>query len=168
MSEESPDEAASAVDPVLTAAERRRTWVLGLAPVVVVTLAVLGLALAGRATLGDVLVGAVFYGGLLGLTAAVIGHERMQTAHCPACDATGPVRRAACDACGYDLAERPMYRCDQRHRRHVEPGLCHCGRRLHRMERIRGLDREVRRTLWVGAWLGAFLLGVLLLLPLVD
>ena len=162
------DEAAVAVDPVLTPAERRRAWLLGLAPPSVAAVVLLVLARSGRATWGDVIVGVVFYGGLLGLVAAVVGHERMQTAHCPRCDATGPVRRPVCDACGYDLDERPMYRCDQRHRRHVEPGLCHCGRRLHRLERIRGLDNEIKRTLWAGAWIGAFLLGVFLLLPYVD
>lgn len=143
-------------------------WLLGLAPPVVVTAGLLVVAGSGRATLGDVVVGAVVYGGLLGLVAAVIGHERMQTAHCPRCGATGPVRREVCDDCGHDLLERPLYRCDQRHARHVEPGLCACGRRLHRIQPMRGLDREVKRTLWAGAWMGAFLLGVFLLLPLLD
>lgn len=168
MVEEDRHEAAVAVDPRLTPGERRRAWTLGLAPPLLATVAMLALARSGRATLGDVLVGVVLYGGLLGLTLAVVAHERMQTAHCPRCDATGAVRRPVCGACGYDLAERPMYRCDQRHRRHVEPGVCHCGRRLHRIERIRGMDREIKRTLWAGAWLAAFLLGVVLLLPLFD
>lgn len=163
-----PHEATAAVAPELTPRERRRTWVLGLAPVVVVTLAVVAAAVAGRATLGDVLVGVVLYGGLLGLAAAVVSHERAEAAHCPRCGATGPVRRPTCDACGYDLAERPLFRCEQRHRRYVEPGVCACGRRLHRIERIRGLDPEIKRTLWAGAGVAAFLLGVVLLLPLVD
>ena len=162
------DEAAVAVDPQLTPRERRRTWALGLGPPVVAVVVMVLLARAGRATLGDVVVGVVLYGGLLGLVGAVVGHERMQAAHRPRCDATGPVGREICDECGYDLAERPLYRCEQRHRRHVEPGLCHCGRRLRRIEPLRGLDREVKRTLWAGAWLAAFLLGVFLLLPLVD
>lgn len=163
-----PDEATAVVASQLTPRERRRTWLVGLAPVVVVTVAVVAAALAGRATLGDVVVGAVLYGGLLGLAAAVVNHERAEAAHCPRCDATGAVRRPVCDACGYDLAERPLFRCEQRHRRYVEPGLCGCGRRLHRIERIRGLDREIKRTLWAGAWVAAFLLGVMLLLPLVG
>lgn len=168
MGERDGDRAAEAVEPRLTRAERRRAWLLGLGPPVVVTASLLVLAVRGRATLGDVVAGTVVYGGLLGLVAAVIGHERMQTAHCPRCDATGPVRREVCADCGYDLVERPLYRCDQRHRRHVEPGLCHCGRRLQRIEHSPGMDREIKRTLWAGAWLGAFLLGVFLLLPLVD
>jgi hypothetical protein len=161
-------EAAVAVEPTLTRTERRHAWLVGLVPVGVGAAVTTGLAVAGRATLGDVLVGTVFYGGLLGLTAAVVAHERLQAAHCLRCDATGPLRRATCSACGYDLAERPLYRCEERHRRHVEPGLCACGRRLQRIERIRGLDRELRRTLWAGAWVAAFLVGVALLLPLVG
>lgn len=168
MVDEQQEQAVAAVEPVLTRAERRRTWLLGTVPVVAAAVVLVVLAVAGRATLGDVVVGVVFYGGLLGLAAAVVGHERATAAHCPRCDATGPLRRATCDDCGYDLAERPMWRCDQRHRRHVEPGLCACGRRLQRVERVRGLDRELRRTLWFGAWLAAFLLGVVLLLPLVG
>lgn len=163
-----PGSAAPAVVPRLTAAERRRGWVVGLAPPLVAAVVFGALAVAGRATLGDVVVGVVLYGGLLGLAAAVVSHERAQAAHCPRCDASGPLRRVVCGRCGYDLAERPLYRCEARHRAHVEPGLCGCGRRLHRVERIRGLDRELRRTLWAGAWLAAFLLGVALLLPLVG
>lgn len=168
MGQDHGSDAAVAVEPTLTPAERRRAWVVGLVPVGVAAAVTIGVAAAGRATLGDVLVGTVLYGGLLGLTAAVVVHERLQAAHCLRCDATGPLRRVTCSACGYDLAERPLYRCEERHRRHVEPGLCACGRRLQRIERIRGLDREIRRTLWAGAWVAAFLVGVVLLLPLVG
>ena len=160
--------AATAVTPTLTRAERRRTWRVGAAVTALAFVVLLALALAGRATLLDVLLGTVVYGGLLGLAVAVVVHERLQAAHCPACDATGPLRRTTCDACGYDLAERPMYRCPERHERYVEPGICGCGRRLVRLERIRGLDREIRRTLWVGAWVAAFLVGVALLLPVLG
>ncbi len=168
MGEHPDTDAAEAVEPTLTPAERRRTWLVGLVPVALAAVATLALAVAGRATLGDVVVGTVFYGGLLGLTAAVVAHERLQAAHCLRCDATGSLRRSTCEACGYDLAERPLYRCEERHRRYVEPGLCRCGRRLQRIERIRGLDREIRRTLWAGAWVAAFLVGVVVLLPLLD
>lgn len=165
---EDHERATPMVHPVLTPAERRRTWLLGVAPVVVVTAGMILAALAGRATVADVVLGAVLYGGLLGLAAAVVSHERAEAAHCPRCDASGPLRRATCAACGYDLAARPLYACDQRHARHVAAGLCHCGRRLHRLEPARGIDREIRRALWVGAWLAAFLVGVGLLLPLVG
>lgn len=168
MGEDPGTDAAEAVEPALTPAERRRTWLVGSVPVALAAVLTVGLAVVGRATLGDVLVGTVFYGGLLGLTVAVVVHERLQAAHCLRCDATGPLRRATCDACGYDLAERPLFRCEERHRRYVEPGLCTCGRRLHRVERTRGLDREIRRTLWAGAWVAAFLVGVVVLLPLLD
>ena len=157
------DVAAAAVAPVLTPRERRRMWLVGLAPVVLVGGGLLVAALAGAATLGDVLAGALLYGGLLGLAAGVVTHERAEAAHCLRCDATGPMRRSTCDACGYDLAERPLYACELRHGRYVEAGLCDCGRRLVRLHRIRGLDRELKRTLWAGAWLAAFLLGVALL-----
>lgn len=163
----SDDAAPVAVQPTLTEGERRRVWWLGLLPPVAAAVLFGVLAAGGRATLGDIAVGVVLYGGLLGLTAAVVLHEWFQGRHCPRCDATGRRGRPVCDACGYDLAERPLWRCDQRHRAHVEAGLCHCGRRLDRVEPIRGLDREVRRTLWAGAWIAAFLLGMVLLLPLV-
>ena len=110
-------------------------------------------------------VGTVFYGGLLGLTVAVVVHERLSAAHCLRCNATGALGRPTCDRCGYDLTTRPLYRCEERHRRYVEPGVCACGRRLGRIEQIRGLDREIKRTLWAGAWVAAFLLGVVVLLP---
>lgn len=161
-------EATAATAPVLTATERRRTWWVGLAPVVVVTTALVVAASAGAATLGDIILGAVLYGGLLGVTGAVVSHERAHAAHCPRCDASGRVGRPVCAECGYDLAARPLYRCDQRHGRYVEPGLCGCGRRLQRIERVRGVGREVKRTLWAGAWIAAFLVGVALLLPLVN
>jgi hypothetical protein len=157
-----------AVQPSLTTGERRVVRTVGLLPPVVAAVLFGVLAVQGRATLGDVAVAVVLYGGLLGLTAAVVLHERFQGRHCPRCDATGPRDRPTCGDCGYDLDERPLWRCDQRHRAHVEPGLCHCGRRLHRVEPIRGVDREVRRTLWAGAWIAAFLLGMVLLLPLVG
>ena len=160
--------AAPAVAPSLTRSERRRTWQVGALAAGLVFVAILVLALTGRATLLDVALGTLVYGGLLGLAAGVVVHERLQAAHCPACDATGPLRRRTCGACGYDLAARPLYRCAERHRRYVEPGLCDCGRRLVRLERIRGLDREIRRTLWAGAWVAAFLLGVALLLGVVG
>ena len=160
--------AAAAVEATPTRAERRRIRAIGAAPVVVALVVTAGLALAGRATLGDVVVGTVVYGGLLGLAAAVVAHERLVAAHCPRCDATGPLRRTTCTACGYDLGARPLYRCEQRHGRYVEPGLCDCGRRLREVERAPGLDRGIRRTLWAGAWVAAFLVGVVLLLPLVG
>lgn len=161
-------EPTAAVVPRLGPEERRRAWGAGLVPVLLATVVLVGLAGAGRATFGDVVVGVLFYGGLLGLTIGVVVHERLQAGHCPRCDAAGQLRRSACGDCGYDLATRPMFRCEERHRRYVEPGLCACGRRLHRLEPVRGVDREIRRTLWAGAWLGAFLLGVTLLLPFVD
>ncbi len=163
-----PGAAAAVVEPVLTVSERRRTWWAGVAPVVVVTTALVVAALSGAATVGDIIVGAVLYGGLLGLTGAVVSHERAEAAHCPRCDASGRVGRPVCSACGYDLAARPLYRCEQRHGRYVEPGLCGCGRRLQRIAHVRGVGREVKRTLWAGAWLAAFLVGVALLLPLVN
>lgn len=160
--------AAVAVAPQLTPAERRRTWLVGAVPVVLALVVMVGLALAGRATLGDVVVGTLFYGGLLGLTAGVVAHERLSAAHCTACNAAGPIRRATCVDCGYDLAARPLFRCEERHQPYVESGLCDCGRRLQPVVRPRGLDRELRRTLWAGVWVAAFLVGVVLLLPVLG
>ena len=76
--------------------------------------------------------------------------------------------RATCGACGYDLAARPLFRCEERHQPYVESGLCDCGRRLQPVVRPRGLDRELRRTLWAGVWVAAFLVGVVLLLPVLG
>lgn len=162
------DAAPIAVQPILTARERRGMWALGLAPPVVAAGLLGTLAVLGRASVADVAVGVVLYGGLLGLAGAVVLHERLVGRHCPRCDATGPRSRPTCDDCGYDLDERPLWRCEQRHRAHVTAGTCHCGRRLQRVERIRGIDRELKRTLWAGAWVAAFLLGMVVLLPLVG
>ncbi len=154
------DGPARPVEPVLRPEERRHVWLAGALPAVVVVAILAAFAVAGRGTLTDVVVGTVLYGGILGVTAAVLAYERATSAHCPRCDATGPRRRASCDACGYDLAERPLHRCPTRHPVYLEDGVCECGQRLSPVVRERGLGRELTRILWAGAWVAALLLGV--------
>lgn len=148
------------VEPQLRPRERRVVWLAGVVPVLVAAATLTVLASVGRGTLTDVVVGTVVYGGILGITAAVLSYERTTSAHCPRCDATGPVRRDACEACGYDLAERPLHRCASRHPAYLEDGLCECGQRLSPVVRERGLGRELTRILWAGVWVAALLLGV--------
>lgn len=150
----------------LTRAERRSVLVVGAVPVVLVGLVLVVLVALGRLAVVDLVVGTVLYGGLLGLTAGVVAHERASADHCPRCGATGARGAVACTSCGYDLARRPVYVCEEGHERAREPGLCRCGRRLREREPVEGLGRSVRRTLWAGAWVFALLVGTAVLLRL--
>lgn len=150
----------------LTAGERRRVLVASAVPVGLVLAVLLALVAAGRLTPADVVVGTVLYGGLLGMTAGVLAHEHAAASHCPRCGEIGQRGSPACVACGYDLARAPVYLCEQRHERAYDPGVCRCGRRLQEREPAQGLGRSVRRTLWVGAWLLALLVGTGLILRL--
>lgn len=160
----SDDQARGA--PTLTPDERRSVLVVAAIPVVVVGLVLAVLVGLGRLALVDLVVGVVLYGGLLGLTAGVVAHERAEADHCPRCGAAGARRAATCATCDYDLVRRPVYACEERHELSRDPGLCRCGRRLHAREPAAGLGRSVRRSLWSGAWLLALLVGTSVLLRL--
>lgn len=158
---------APALVTPLTMAERRRARLVGLLPVCLAFAVFATLAAVGRATVADILLGTLVYGGLLGLAAWVVAHERAAASHCPRCGESGSLRRPWCEACGQDLRTAPrVYRCEERHQRYLDPGLCDCGRRLREFDVRRGLDRELRRTLWSGVWLAAFLVGTVLLIRL--
>lgn len=148
----------------LTGRERRTVVVAATAPVAVVAVLLLALVATGGLGVVDLVVGTVVYGGLLGLAAGVVAHERAMAGHCPRCGDTDGAGRRDCESCGYDLVQRPVYLCEVGHERSYEPGLCECGRRLHERPPLPGLGRSIRRTLWVGAWMLAFLVGMGLLL----
>ncbi len=168
-----PEDAASglgAVEPrtflrpgPLEPREKRRVAVAALAPVGVMFVLFLPLAIWGGASLGAVAGGAVTYGGLLSLASGFVMMDREQGRQCPACRHRNPRRAEACAGCGYDLADRPRFACTERHRVHLDPGLCACGRRLQRLPGNGGIGREVVVILKVGAWLLAFLVGMGLL-----
>lgn len=152
--------------PALTAGERRGVALWTVVPVLLVAGALLALVAAGRLGVVDVVVGTVLYGGLLGLTAGVVAHERATAGHCPRCGTDGVRGATTCATCDYDLAHRPVHVCPEGHERRRSPGLCTCGRRLVERRPAPGVGRSVRRTLWAGAWLLVFLVGTGLLLRL--
>lgn len=154
--------------PPLTRRERRRVASWAVAPFVLAIVVLTPFAIVGPATGGDVLGAALVYGGLLGLAAGFVAVDRTHARMCPRCGERNPRGREGCDACGYDLVERPRFACEQRHAAYLEPGLCGCGRRLQPLPTVRGVGREITFMLKVGAWLLAFLLGVGLLLQLTS
>jgi hypothetical protein len=152
----------------LTRRERLVVVGAGLVPLVV-ALVVLGVV-AGPlgAGPGEVVVAALVYGGLLGLAVAFVAVDRLQARQCPRCQQRVGRGPATCPVCGYDLATRPRYACDERHRAYLDPGLCACGRRLHLLPAAQGLGRQVVFMLKLGAWLLALLLGIGVLLQVLD
>lgn len=161
MDEATHDGPALPVRVRLTRRERRRVLLAALVPGPLVALLLLPFVLGGSGTVADLVGAVVVYGGLLGLTAAVVAYDRLQARHCPRCAELPPDRGVeTCPTCGYDLLERPKHLCEQRHRLYLEPGLCECGRRLHRLPPNRGIGREVKRILWFGLWLLAVLVAV--------
>lgn len=147
----------------LTADERRRVWQWALAPVPITALLLLPFAIFGRATASTVLGGAIVYGGLLALATGFVGYDRVQNRQCPGCRERNESGAARCASCGYDLDARPRFACPERHRVHLDPGLCECGRRLQPLRTAGGIGREIAVILRIGAWLLAFLIGMGLL-----
>ncbi len=152
----------------LTREERRWVALAALVPVPVAMLVLVPFAAWGSATAGDVVGAGIVYGGLLGLAAGFVTVDRLHARQCPRCVTRSGRGDAVCEVCGYDLAERPRFVCEERHAVHLEPGVCACGRRLQRVPVVRGLGRELVLTLKIGAWLLAFLIGLGVLLQLVD
>ena len=161
MDEATHDGPALPVRVRLTRHGRRRVLLAALAPGPLVALLLLPFVLRGSGSAADLVGAVVVYGGLLGLTAAVVVFDRLQSRHCPRCGELPDDRGVEiCPTCGYDLLERPKHLCEQRHRLYLEPGVCECGRRLQRLPPDRGLGREIRRVLWFGVWLLAVLVAV--------
>src|SRR5690606_7354156 len=100
-------------------------------------------ALFGAATAGDVLGAAAVYGVLLGLAGGFVAVDRLQARQCPGCTSRVGKQVEACPTCGYDLATRPRYSCDQGHGLFLDPGLCPCGRRLQPRSLSRGIGPEI-------------------------
>jgi hypothetical protein len=164
------DEPARVTPPArLTAHERRLVAMAAGAPILLAAIVLVPIALLTGASAGEVVAASLVYGGLVGLAAGFVTVDRMQARQCLRCRERTAGRGAErCTACGYDLVERPRYACDERHGVFLEPGLCACGRRLKPLPTTRGVGREVRFVLKLGAWLLAFLIGVGLLLQLLD
>lgn len=144
---------------------RERVWVLAatLAPIVLAMVVLSPFVALGEATVGDLVAAGLVYGGLVALAAGFVTYDRLQARQCPRCTTRNARGSTACAECGYDLAERPRWRCPEGHVR-LDPGVCDCGRRLQRVETRRGIGREVRGMLRVGAWMLAFLLVIGLVL----
>ncbi len=166
VAEQPPQDAAPRVvmaPAKLEGDQRRRVAIAAAIPVVALAL-LLGLAaVLGGGSLGAVVAGTVVYGGLLSLAAGFVAVDREQARQCPACRARNDRRAEQCAGCGYDLATRPRYVCQERHRIHLDPGLCACGRRLQPVGGTGGIGREVVVILKIGGWLLAFLVGMGLL-----
>lgn len=166
--EEARGPAVMAGSAPLTTGERYRAAVAGLAPVLLGLLVLAPFAVWGGAGVAEVVAAAVVYGGLLGLASGFVYVDRVHARQCPRCSTRSPRGTERCPSCDYDLAERPRYACEHRHRVYVEPGLCDCGRRLRRLEIARGLRRELVFALRLSAWLVVFLGGMALLLNIVG
>ncbi len=152
----------------LEGAERRRVAIAAVAPVALVFVLFLPFVIWGAATLGAVAGGALVYGGMLALAAGFVMADREQGRQCPACLHRNPRKAPNCDGCSYDLAARPRFACQERHRVHLDPGMCACGRRLQQLPGSGGIGREIAVILKVGAWLLAFLVGMGLLFQYVG
>ncbi len=158
------------MDPPRTASRapltgRERLWVLvaSVAPILVAMAVLSPFVVLGEATGAELVAAGLVYGGLVALAAGFVAYDRLQARQCPRCTTRNPRDAERCATCDYDLAERPRWRCPEGHVR-LDPGMCDCGRRLQRVETPRGIGREVRGMLRVGAWMLAFLLIVGLVL----
>ena len=151
----------------LAGSEKRLVALAALGPVVAAAVVLVPIAAAVGAGVADVVVGAVVYGGLLGLAAAFVTFDRLQSRQCPRCtERHGGA--TVCAACGYDLGRQPRFVCDERHLVALEPGLCPCGRRLRELPTARGIHREVVFVVKLGVWLLALLIGIGLVLRLLE
>jgi ribosomal protein L37E len=115
-----------------------------------------------RYDLGSTTVSFVIFAALFGGTAAFLGHEVADFRRCPRCGAQQTARPGECAGCGYDVAARSRWVCDQGHGSY-EPGVCDCGRR--RQPYVPpDVGRRVARMVWFGAGLLAVLVATGLLL----
>lgn len=148
---------AGAIRAPLVRRERRLVAGVAGAPVLLALLLLLPLGLTGRWTWAEVVWSALVFGGLLGLASGFVGVDRLQARRCSGCGDVNTRGAHHCVHCGYDLTEVPRWSCEERHLVFVDPGLCDCGRRLHRIAPPRGVGAEVAFTLKFGAWLFGFL-----------
>jgi hypothetical protein len=142
-----------------TPGERRRIALAAATPVVLGLVVLTPVAVFGSATALEVVTAAVVYGGLLGLAAAFVAVDRLQSRQCPRCTTRNERGATACVECAYDVVRRPRYACAERHQVYVGPGLCDCGRRLQEQTSARGVGPEIRWMLRTGGWILAFLMA---------
>ncbi|MEX1162387.1 MAG: hypothetical protein WEB03_02285 [Nitriliruptor sp.] len=155
----------------LTRREKGWVAVAAAAPVVLVALVLAPVALFTSITFGDVLGAAVVYGGLLGLAGGFVATDRLQARQCPRCGQRHPRGTLACDACGYDLEDRPRFACSERHVAYLDrwgDGRCECGRHLERLPEVRGVGPQVLATVKIGGLLLVFLIAMGVLLNVLD
>lgn len=155
----------------MTGRERRTVALAALAPVLLTALVLTPVALATTITGADVAGAAVVYGGLLGLAAGFVAADRVQARQCPRCGERSPRDAAGCDACGYDLARRPRFACEERHLVHLDrrgDGRCPCGRPLEPLPTARGVGPQVVAAVKAGGLLLAFLLAVGVVLNVLE
>lgn len=145
---------------------RERTWVLvaSVAPILLAMLVLSPFVVLGEATVAELVAAGLVYGGLVALAVGFVTYDRLQARQCPRCTTRNPRGTEACRDCGYDLIERPRWRCSEGHAVRLDPGLCDCGRRLQRLDTPRGIAREITGMLRVGAWMLVFLLAIGLVL----
>lgn len=148
----------------LTRHERLLVVAASAAPIVLAMVVLSPFVLLGDASGAELLGAGFVYGGLVALAAGFVTYDRLQARQCPRCTTRNPRAAATCDDCGYDLVERPRWRCSEGHPVRLDPGLCDCGRRLERADAPRGIGREVRGMVVVGAWMLGFLLVIGLVL----
>lgn len=146
---------------------RRERWFVVLAsvgPIAVAMVVLSPFVLLGEATGAELVAAGLVYGGLIALAAGFVTYDRLQARQCPRCTYRNRRGTDRCPGCGYDLVERPRWRCSEGHEVRLDPGLCDCGRRLQPISTPRGIGREVRGMLVVGGWMLVFLLVVGLVL----
>lgn len=148
----------------LTPSERRIVAAWSAAPILLAALVLAPFVVLGQASVGELVVAALVYGGLVALATGFVAHDRMQGRQCPRCTGRNDRGAVECGTCGYDLEERPRWRCEERHEVTVEDGVCSCGRRLQRIAPPRGVGREVAAVIRAGGWMLAFLVAIGLVL----
>jgi hypothetical protein len=166
VSEETAPPSPAGAPDRLSWAERRRVLQAAATAAGIVAVAVTPIALLTGGSAADAVGAVVLYGGLLALVTSFVAVARLQARQCPAC-ARRHARTSDRCACGYDLAARPRYTCERRHRVYLGPGECACGAALYRLPTARGLASQAGVALRIGGWLLLFLavaaVGALLL-----
>ena len=122
----------AAREPLVGREWRLVAWA-AVAPVLLTALVVSPLAVTGRWTWGEVVWSAVVFGGLLSLAAGFVVVDRLQALRCIAC---GRVNLSSARVPTVATTwPRCRWRREERHGVFIDPGLCDCGRRLHRWNR---------------------------------
>jgi hypothetical protein len=139
-----------------------RRWSAVAAAATVATTYAAGVVL--RHDLGATTVSAVLFATLFGGTAWFVGHEVATWRRCPRCGWQQESRPGPCPSCGYDVGTRPRWICEEGHAS-LDPGLCHCGRRLHEWQPPDVSGRVLRMVWWGMALLVALVITRLILGP---